>query len=203
MKITLPILILLLPTILYSQGSNQEVIPIGTGKGVLMAYNFPNSHFTIRIEGENVRPAQRPYVFFVDNRALQLVTVDLKDIRDFSNCKNKADSLGAHQKYELSYLEGVLSKQLNLEDQEILARDSKTFMFWHFNLPPEMNSQLERQLQITTIIKDKLLMLKTAGTKNEQISDLKNWLTNFAFTLTVYDKLIDIQKLIEEIKMER
>ncbi len=202
MRTTLLILHLLIPTILLSQGSNNQVVPIGTAKGVLMAYNFPASHFTIRIEGENVKPAQQRYVFFVDNRVIQLVAADMKGISGLADCKNRADSLMAHTKFELAYLENVLSKKLSLAGHEIISKDSNTFLFWHFNLPAEMNSQLECQLYLTTVVGDKLLMLKTAATKNDQVPEFQNWLTRFAFTLQVYEQLIDIEKLIEEIKKE-
>jgi hypothetical protein len=202
MRIIIIVLNVLLPVMLVAQDMNQEITPIGTGKGVLMAYNFPDSHFTLRVEGDNVRPAQRPYIFFVDNRALQLVTVDLKDVSDLSGSKNTADSLVAHQKYELKYLAGVLAKELVLEGHEMLKSNSKSFMFWHFVLPPEMKSPLERQLQMTVMIGDKLLILKTASAKTESITEFKNWMAKFAFTLIQYDKPIDIQKLIEQIKNE-
>lgn len=171
-------------------------------EGRFMAYNFPHSHFTVRVEGENVTPAKRPYVFFVDNRALQLVTVDLRDVNSFSSCKNQTDSLRAHQKYELKYLEGILSQPLTLSGDEILAKDGKTFLFWHFDTPPEMNVQLGLHVYVTMIIGDKLLMLNTAGTKVEQLDELKRWITKFAFTVEVYPHTINIAKLMNEIKNE-
>ena len=201
MKIKIALFALFLPSILFSQSLDQEIVPIGTGKGVLMAYNFPHSHFTIRIEGDNVRPANRPYVFLVDNRALALTTVDLRDV-NFSNCRDESDSLRAHEKYELNYLEGLTSKKLAVGGQKIKNNRSQTFLFWHYSMPPEMNVQLEHQFYITTIIGSKLLMLNTGGTKIEKVSDLENWLEKFAFTLITYNNTIDIQKLMDQIKKE-
>jgi hypothetical protein len=182
MKNVLALIVLLLPTILLSQSNYQEITPIGTRKGAIMVYNFPNSHFTIRVEGERVTPAKQPFVFFVDNRALQLVHVNLKDIGNFAGCNNLEDSLKFHQQYELDYLTRTMHAELVLESRETSRVGSKLFLFWQYNLPPEMKAQLEQQIQLTTIVGDKLLMLKTAGTKQEKVSDLNKWLENFAST---------------------
>lgn len=186
----------------FTQSKYNEVTPIKTKNGFMIIYNFEKSKFTIRIEGDDARPASQPYVFFVDNRALQITIVDIKDIDGLDTCKTNTDSLVRHMSYELDYLSGVLKNKLEITSKELLNISSGTFLFWYFSLPKELNAELEKQFYLTTIIGDKLIMLKTASERKEKVKDLKDYLEKYSSTIKYYPKGIDIDEIIEGVKKE-
>lgn len=202
MKTTLLLFSVVMPFLVWSQSPAREITPLVTRNGVMVVYNFPNSHFTIRVEGKDVRPMQRPFVFLIDNRALQLVLVNTADITGLAACKTIADSLKAHRAYEVGYLEGVVKTKITVAEDEFIDHPSGPMLFWRFSLPDAMNAQLPHQLFVTFIVGDKLLAISSPGSKTDSLDEIKSWLVRFAATRIVYPGPIDIDKLTELIKKE-
>jgi hypothetical protein len=182
--------------------SKTEIIPIQTKAGFLIIFNYEKSKFSVRIEGKNPKQSDQNLSFLIDNRAIELVIVEVTDISYLNNCKTKIDTLIAHKKYELAYLSKMVGEELSISNEEIVKISGTDFLLWSYEIPSKFKVALSTQYLMTTIIGDKIVMFHTASNETEKYGTIKKFLKKFASTIKILDETIDINQIIENVKIK-
>ncbi len=182
--------------------SKQPILPFKTKNGYLVAFNSEKSKFTIRVEGDDVKPAEQFLVFLANNQALQMNIIDFSQLTNLDKCKKLKDSLLTHSKYELDYLEEMIKKKLSIKDQELITIKGRKYLLWSYSLPEDVQVELKNQYFLVTRIGDKLFVLYTAAASTAKLKDIKKYFTPFAESIVIYTKEMDITKIQEELKNE-
>lgn len=182
--------------------NNEPIIPLKTKNGFMVIFNFPKSKFTIRVEGEDVKPAEQYLVFLANNQALQMNIIDFSHLPNLDKCKSLKDSLLAHSKYELDYIEEMMKKKLEIKDKEMINIKGRKYLLWSYTIPDDVEAELKNQYFLVTRVGDKMFCLYTAAETDSKAKDIKKYFTPFAESIEYYPKEMDIQKIQETLKNE-
>jgi hydrogenase maturation factor len=183
----------------YSSGA------IKTRYGFLLVWNAPNNHYTLEIRGKNVRQIATKHVqFSVDGMFLQILTSPTKDfIEDAKRQKlNDRAILEAHRDWEVKFMESDYKEKLKVESSWQKLSNGKDTLVWQIDVPESARSNVKKQVSLTLIKGDYVLMLGGVVTDRIEERASRELLLNTIETLKVSDKPINLLKLQESIRKE-
>jgi hydrogenase maturation factor len=183
----------------YSSGA------IKTAAGYLLVWNEKNNHYMLEIKGKNVRQSSTERIFFnVDGMFLQINTAHTDNFLKDANKKKLDDKtiLATHRDWEAKYMEGEYKEKLKVESSWQKLDNGKDALLWQIDVPPSARGNVKKQIYLTVMKGDYVLMLGGVETDKVEESATKELLLNTVATLKVSDKPIDLRKLQEAIRKE-
>ncbi len=199
-----------IPTLrVISEGKNQQEDyssgAIKTKYGFLLVWNVPKNHYTLEIRGKDVRQISTERIQFrVNGMFLQILTAPTKDfIADAK--RQKLDDrvvLEAHRDWEVKFMEGEYKEKLKVESSWQRLRNGKEALVWQINVPESARSNVKKQISLTLIKGEYVLMLGGVVTETIEESKSRQLLVDTIETLKTSDKPIDLRKLQEMIRKD-
>lgn len=178
---------------------------IKTDEGILFVWNQPGLNFSISIKGKEVKPLNDPeHIFFsVDGRVLQIQLARITDFAPDAK-ETKLDDkaiLAAHRDWEAKYIEELIHSKLTVRTFNTKLNNGADALIWQFDMPKEMKAEAQKQLYLTLVAKDYVLLLNSATTAvGLQDVDGGWFLLDTIATLKISATPIDVKKLSESIR---
>jgi hypothetical protein len=179
-------------------------VAIKTDEGVLFVWNEQGLYFSLLIKGTDVKPLEDPeHIFFnVDGRVLQIQRTAIKNFAPDANEKKLNDKaiLAAHRDWEAKYLEELIHSKLTVRTFNARLSNGSDASMWQFDMPEGINSVAQKQLYLTLVAKDFVLMLNSEATAKTPEADGRKFLLDTIATLKISPTPIDVKKLSESIR---
>lgn len=200
------IVLSLLSSIWIVRASQQEngIAALKTADGFLLIWNQPDIHFTIEIKGKEIRPMNSTeHVFFnVDGMVVQVQSAAISEfIKD--NKKPKPDEksiLTAHLDWETQFIESGLGKTISVQLTPQKLSDGSEALYWKFDMPEGLNAEAKKQLFVTRVSNNHVLVLNGVVTKTVEEERVRKFLTDTISTLKISSNPINVQELQEAIR---
>jgi hypothetical protein len=174
---------------------------IKTGDGLLFVWNVRGLYFTLLIKGKEITRQEDPeHIFFnVDGKVLQIQVSSIRDFAPDFKEKKLADKsiLAAHRDWESKFVEGLVHSKLKVQTFNAKLSDGGDASMWQFDMPEGMNAEAKKELYLTIVRKDYVLMLNSESTATISDDDVRKFLLDTIATLKISPTPIDIQKLSE------
>jgi hypothetical protein len=173
-------------------------------EGMLFVWNLKDLHFTLVIKGKEIKPLDdADHIFFnVDGMVLQVQMAAISDFIPDRQEKKLDDTaiLAAHRDWESKFLEGLLHSKLKVQSENSKLSSGSDVMLWQFDMPEGANVDAKKQIYLTVVNKEYILMLNSvAGTSVSEEAARKLLQTTLA-TLKLSPTAIDIGKLSDAIR---
>lgn len=178
---------------------------IKTSYGFLLVWNAPNNTYTLEIRGKDVRQRSTQRVqFSVDGMFLQILTAPTSDFIEASNRKTLTDKaiLEAHRDWEVKFMEGDYKEKLKVESSWQKLSSGKDALAWEISVPESARSNVTKQISLTLIKGDFVLMLGGVVTATIAEAAARQLLVSTAETLKTSDQPIDLRRLQEFFRKE-
>lgn len=178
---------------------------IKSSNGYLLVWNQPNNYYILEIKGKDVRQTSTERKFFsVDGMFLQIVDAPVKDIIQAANGQKLADKsiLEAHRDWETRFLETEYKGKLKTESSWQKLTNGKDALLWQIGVPENAKSNVRKQVYLSLVQGDYVLMLGGAVTDTIEESATQQLLLSTIETLKTSDKPTDLQKLRDIIRKE-
>ena len=191
---------------LYGVSTQDEppVSAIKTDDGYLVVWNQPDLHFTVLIKGKNIQPlGDTEHVFFnVDGMIVQVQLALISEFAPDAKAKRLDEKgiLTAHRDWESKYLEGLLSSKLKLQSFNAKLSTGGDASLWQFDMPEGMNAEARKQLYLTTVRGNYVVLLNAAATTSISEETARKFLLDTMATLKISPTSIDVKKLSESIR---
>jgi hypothetical protein len=177
---------------------------ITTNEGVLFVWNLHGLYFTLAIKGKEVKPINDPdHIFFnVDGRILQIQLASIKDFAPDAEQKKLDDRsiLAAHRNWESNYIEGLLKSKLTVQTFNAKLSNGSAALMWQYDMPKVMNAEAKKQLYVTAVKNDYVLMLNSEATAAISDADGRKFLMDTIATFKPSPTPIDVKQLSESIR---
>jgi hypothetical protein len=177
---------------------------IKTDEGILFVWNQPGLSFSILIKGKEVKPLNDPeHIYFsVDGRILQIQLAGIINFARDAKEKKLDDKaiLAAHRDWEAKYVEGLIHSKLTVRTFNTKLSNGGDAMMWQFDMPKEMNAEAQKELYLTLVAKDYVLLLNSEATAAFPDADGRKFLLDTIATLKISSTPIDVKKLSESIR---
>lgn len=177
---------------------------IKTDEGILFVWNVPGLSFSIQLKGKEVKPLNDPeHIFFsVDGRVLQIQLAGIINFAPDAKEKKLDDKaiLTAHRDWEAKYVEGLLHSKLTVQTFNTKLSNGSDALMWQFDMPKEMNAEAQKQLYLTLVAKDYVLLLNSEATTSTPDAAGRKFLLDTVATLKISSTPIDVKKLSESIR---
>ena len=177
---------------------------ITTAEGVLFVWNLHGLYFTLAIKGKEVKPLNDPdHIFFnVDGRILQIQLASIKDFAPDAKQKKLDDRsiLAAHRNWESNYIEGLLKSKLTVQTFNAKLSNGSAALMWQYDMPKVMNAEAKKQLYVTAVKNDYVLMLNSEATAAIPDADGRKFLMDTIATFKPSPTPIDVKQLSESIR---
>jgi hypothetical protein len=199
--ISLTLLVLFSASTLHAQNDEQGGI-LKTDNGILIVWNEPNNNYTIEIKGNDIRPVpDRPFLFFVDGKFLQMKTVAKKDFLKKAQMKDLDDKaiLTAHRDWEAQYLGGVFKQTLKIDSLWQKLTNGMDALWWNFEMPRNEKGQAKKQVYLIISKGDHILLLNSAVTDKVDEGTAQQFLLDTMATLKINKKPLSLKKAQEQI----
>ena len=177
---------------------------IKTAEGMLFVWNAQRLSFTLSIKGKDIRPlGDSEHIFFnVDGRILQ---IQLASIRDFAPDakERKLDNtsiLAAHRDWESRFIEELLHSKIKVQSFNTKLASGSDASVWQFDMPDGMNSEIRKQLYLSIVSGDYVLLLNSGATAIISDDAGHKFLQDTIATLKISATPIDVKVLSETIR---
>ncbi len=178
---------------------------IKTDEGVLLVWNGRGLHFTLAISGKEIHPPDESedMFFYVDDKFLQIKVVEIEAFAPGARAKKLDDRaiLAAHREWETKYLENLLKTKLAVHTFNVKLSNGTDASIWQFDMPEPKVGDTRIQLYLTTVRKDRVLLLNSvargAGFDSEAA---RKFLMDTIATLKLSSTPIDEKKVAEAIR---
>lgn len=177
---------------------------ITTADGVLFVWNAHNLYFTLLLKGKEIKPFDDPeHIFFsVDGKVLQ---IQLSSIANFApDAKEKKLSeraiLAAHRDWESKFIGDMLHSSVRVQTFNAKLSNGKEATMWQFDMPEALRAEATKQLYLTLIQNDYVLMLNTEATASTADTEGRKFLLDTIATLKLSPTPIDVKKLSDSIR---
>jgi hypothetical protein len=181
-------------------------VAIKTAEGVLFVWNRPDIHFTIAIKGAEIKPLDdSEHIFFtVDGKVFQIQLASISQFAADAKAKKLDDKslLAAHRDWESKYLEDQLGSKLQVQSSSAKLSSGADALLWQFEMPEGMNSDARKQIYLTVVSKDYVLLLNSVATATISDQMAQKFLLDTIATLKISDAPIDVKQLSESIRKE-
>jgi hypothetical protein len=179
-------------------------VAIKTDEGVLFVWNEQGLYFSLLIRGKDIKPVEDPeHIFFnVDGRVLQIQRTAIKNFAPDANEKKLNDKaiLAAHRDWEAKYIEELIHSKLTVRTFNARLSNGSDASMWQFDMPEGIDSVAQKQLYLTLVAKDFVLMLNSEATADNPEADGRKFLLDTVATLKISPTPIDVKKLSESIR---
>jgi hypothetical protein len=179
-------------------------VAIKTDEGILFVWNFRGLYFSLAVKGKEVKPLDDPdHIFFsVDGRALQIQMAGISNFAPDAKEKKLDDKaiLVAHRDWEAKYIEGLVHSKISVRTFNTKLSNGSDALMWQFDMPEGMNTEAQKQLYLTLVAKDYVLMLNSEATAAMPDADGRKFLLDTIATLKLSPIPIDVKKLSESIR---
>ncbi len=177
---------------------------IATDDGLLFVWNAQGLYFTLLLKGKDVKPFNNTeHIFFtIDGRVLQ---IQLASIASFApNAKEKKFDeraiLSAHRDWESKFIGELLKSELNVKTFNAKLSSGRNAMVWQFDMPEAVNAEVKKQVYLTVVQNDYVLLLNTEATASTADSEGRKFLLDTISTLKLSAEPIDVKKLSDSIR---
>jgi hypothetical protein len=179
-------------------------IAIKTDDGILFVWNEPGLSFSISVKGKEIKPLNDPeHIFFnVDGRVLQIQLAGIVNFAPDAKQKKLDDKaiLAIHRDWEAKYVEELLHSKLTVQTFNTKLSNGADALMWQFDMPKELNAEAQKQLYLTQVAKDYVLLLNSEASAAIPDADGRKFLLDTMATLKISSTPIDVKKLSESIK---
>jgi hypothetical protein len=186
-----------------AQGQDDGWTAIKTGDGILFVWNHPTLHFTLSLKGKDIQPLNDPeHAFFnVDGLIFQIQSLPVSNFLPDQKRQGLDDKsvLAAHRDWESKFLEGFLNKKLAVQSSSEKFNGSEV-LIWQFEMPEGLNSDAKKQLYLTVVSKDYVLLLNGVVTATISENVARKFLLDTLATLKVSSTPISVKELQESIR---
>ena len=177
---------------------------IKTDEGILFVWNLNGLYFTLAIKGKEGEPLNDPgHIFFnVDGRMLQIQLASIKEFAPDAKQKKLDDRfiLAAHRDWESNYIGGLLKSKLIVQTFNAKLSDGSAALMWQFDMPEGINAVAKKQLYVTAVKNDYVLMLNSEATTAISDADGRKFLMETIATFKPSATPIDVKQLSESIR---
>ena len=177
---------------------------ITTKDGILFVWNVRGLYFTLSLKGKQVKPVDDPdHIFFnVDGRILQIQVASINNFAPDAKQKKLDDKsiLAAHRDWEAKFIEGLLKSKVTVQTFNAKLSDGNQALMWQFDMPEGLKASAKKQLYLTVVRNDHVLMLNSEATATTSDSDGRKFLLETIATFKPSPTPIDVQKLSESIR---
>jgi len=174
------------------------------GTALVCTSQFPFLHFSISIKGSDIKPLNdSEHVFFnVDGKVLQIQSLPVSNFLSDQERKGLDDKaiLAAHRDWESKFLEDLLHKKLTLQSSSEKLGNGSELLLWGYEMPQGMDSDAKRQLYLTLVSGDHLLLLNSVVTATVSESVARKFLLDTVATLKISQVPINVKELQEAIR---
>jgi uncharacterized protein involved in high-affinity Fe2+ transport len=176
---------------------------IKSATGYVLVWNQPNNYYVLEINGKDVRQTSTERKFFsVDGMFLQIVDAAIGDVVQAAQRQkmNEREILEAHRDWEAKFMEGEYKAKLKVEHSWQKLNNGKDALLWHASLPETATGNVKKQVYLSVVQGDYVLMLGGAvtDTYGERVTQLL--LLNTMQTLKTSNKPTDLQKVRDAIR---
>jgi hypothetical protein len=196
---------LLLPSPAGAQKGDYGSVAIKTQTGYLWVCNEANNWYTLEIQADSVtRTSTSRKVFSVDGLLLQIVTTSTNKFLG-ERAKQALDDktiLEAHRDWEAKDSEESYKARLTIESSWQKLTNGKDALLWKFNVPEGASSNLKKEIYLTQVKGDYVLLLGGIVTDTIKEDGTIKLLLTTASTLKVSDKPIELNQLKESIRKD-
>jgi hypothetical protein len=177
---------------------------IKTDDGILFVWNVRGLYFSLAVKGKEIKPLDDPdHIFFsVDGRVLQIQLAGINNFAPDAKEKQLNDKaiLAAHRDWEAKYIEDLLHSKLTVRTFNTKLSNGNDALMWQYDMPEGMNAEAQKQLYLTLVAKDYVLMLNSEAIANFSDGDGRKFLLDTVATLKISATPIDVQKLSESVR---
>jgi hypothetical protein len=174
---------------------------IKTDEGILFVWNQPGLYFSMSVKGKEIKPLNDPEHIFlnVDGRVLQIQLAGIIDFAPDAKEKKLDDKaiLAAHRDWEAKYIEELVHSKLSVLTLNTKLSNGVDALMWQFDMPKELSAEAQKQLYLTLVAKDYVLLLNSAASPDV---DGRKFLLDTIATLKFSSTPIDVKKLSESIR---
>ena len=192
------------PTLGLTTQNDLPVNAIKTIDGYLLVWNRPDLHFTVLIKGKDVKPLNdSEHVFFnVDGMVFQIQLASVSEFAPDAKEKKLDDKaiLAAHRDWESKFIEGLLSSKLKVQSLNTKLSNGGEASLWQFDMPEGMNVEARKQLYLSVVSGDYVVLLNSAVTAAISEETARKFLLDTMATLKFSSTPIDVKKLSESIR---
>jgi hypothetical protein len=186
-----------------ARGQDDGWTAIKTGDGILFVWNNASLHFALSIKGKDIQPLNDPdHIFFnVDGLVFQIQSLPVSNFLPDQKRQGLNDKsiLAAHREWESKYIEGLLNKKLAVQSSSEKVNGSDV-LIWQFDVPEGLNNDSKKQLYLTVVSKDYVLLLNGVVTATVSESVARKFLLDTLATLKVSSTPISVKELQESIR---
>ena len=176
---------------------------IKTDDGIVFVWNVRGLYFTLSVKGKEIKPIDDPdHIFFsVDKKVLQIQTAAISNFAADAKEKKLEDKaiLAAHRDWESKYIEDLIHTKIAVRTFNTRLSNGSDALMWQFDMPEGMNSEAQKQLYLTLVAKDYVLMLNSEANAAFPDADGRKFLLDTIATLKLSPTPIDVKKLSESI----
>lgn len=179
-------------------------VAIKTDEGVLFVWNVRGLYFTLSLNGKEIKPLNDPeHIFFsVDGMIFQIQLALIHDFAPDAKEKKLDDKsiLAAHRDWESKFIEGLLGNKLKLQSFNAKLSTGGEASLWQFDMPEGMNAEAKKQIYLTVVSKDYVLLLNSVATATISEENARKFLLDTMSTVKISSTAIDVKKLSESIR---
>lgn len=196
-KTLLTLLLVNLLSISTVSQSSQGVTLMKSEHGILWVDNDGNSNFTIELKGNDVRPLQEFPFMMADGIPLQIRRADVKELFTSPPKTRPSDDeiLKTHQMWELKYIEETMQGKVTSRSEIISEKVKRPALLWAFSMPLKSPDQPYEQIFVTTVNRDKVIVLSAPVFKKEESDKVASYLTQTLGTIQTSEKPFDIKEI--------
>ena len=177
---------------------------IKTDDGVLFVWNAHGIYFSLALKGKEIKPLDDPdHIFLsVDGRVLQIQAAGIKNFAPDAKEKNLSDKaiLAAHRDWEANYIGDLIHGKLTVRTFNAKLSNGGDALMWQFDMPEGMNAGAQKQLYLTLVAKDHVLMLNSEATADISDGDGRKFLLDTIATLKFSPTPIDLKQLADSVR---
>jgi hypothetical protein len=192
------------PSIASSPQQEDGWSAITSPEGVLFVWNVHGLYFTLTLKGKNIKPLDDPeHIFFnVDERILQIQVAALKEFVPEARQKKLDDRmiLAAHRDWESKYIGELIKSPLKVQTFNARLSNGDEALMWQFDMPEGLNTEAKKQLYVTVVKNDYVLMLNSEATATTADADGRKFLLETLATYKASPTPIDVKALAESIR---
>jgi len=177
---------------------------IATDDGLLFVWNARGLSFTLLLKGKEIKPFNDPeHIFFiVDGTALQIQLASIASFAPDAKDKKLDEHaiLLAHRDWESKFIGELLHTSLKVQTFNAKLSNGRDAMVWQFDMPEAMRAESKKQLYLTLVQNDYVLLLNTEATASKADTIGRKFLLDTIGTLKISPTPIDVKKLSDSIR---
>jgi hypothetical protein len=184
-----------------AKGQEDGPAAIRTSDGYLFVWNRQDLHFSLSIKGKDIQPLNdTEHIFFnVDGKVFQIQSLPINNFLSGQRLDDKS-ILAAHRDWESKFVEGLLSKKLTVQSSSEKLGNGSDILLWQFDMPQGLDDDAKKQLYLTLVSKDYVLLFNSVATKTISESVARKFLLDTVATLKISSVPISVKELQEAIR---